>query len=115
MRIGEISRETGVSVRSLRYYETKGLMVSRRMENRDYDHSALEKVRKIQLYFALGLGTEEIRHVLECPVLVEERQPLCERAVLLFEEKLREVEGQIQTLETISARLKERISDFRKG
>ena len=33
MRISEISRRTGVSVRSLRYYEQKRLLCSRRLEN----------------------------------------------------------------------------------
>ncbi len=39
MRISEVSRRTGVSIRSLRYYEQKQLLCARRLENgyRDLD------------------------------------------------------------------------------
>ncbi len=45
MRIGELSKKTGVSERSLRHYEEKGLLPSKRLVNgyRDFDESAIEK------------------------------------------------------------------------
>ena len=47
MRIGELSKETGVSERALRHYEEKGILPLKRLENgyRDFDESAIEKSR----------------------------------------------------------------------
>jgi len=44
VRISEVSRRTGVSIRSLRYYEQKRLLCAHRLENgyRDLDEEAVE-------------------------------------------------------------------------
>ncbi|MGQ0516374.1 MerR family transcriptional regulator, partial [Bacillus sp. D-CC] len=66
MRIGELSKETGVSERSLRHYEEKGLLPSKRLANgyRDFDESAIEKVELIQMYLQIGLNLEETVRIL---------------------------------------------------
>src|SRR5215470_11378700 len=68
MNIGELARQTGVSIRSLRYYETKQLLSPQRGENgyRTYDRSAIERIRLIQFYLGLGLSTNEIFDVVFC-------------------------------------------------
>ena len=65
MRIGELSKETGVSERSLRHYEEKGLLPSKRLANgyRDFDESAIEKVELIQMYLQIGLNLEETARI----------------------------------------------------
>ncbi len=49
MRISEVSRRTGVSIRSLRYYEQKRLLCARRLSNgyRDLDEEAVKRVQTI--------------------------------------------------------------------
>ena len=49
MRIGELARRTGVSRRSLRYYEQHGLLHARRGGNdwREYDEPAVDRVRAL--------------------------------------------------------------------
>jgi len=46
MRISEVARRTGVSIRSLRYYEQKRLLCARRLSNgyRDLDEEAVKRV-----------------------------------------------------------------------
>ena len=68
MRISEVSRRTGVSIRSLRYYEQKRLLCPRRLENgyRDLDEEAVQRVKTIQMYLGLGLTTEQIEEILAC-------------------------------------------------
>ncbi|MDX3506712.1 MerR family transcriptional regulator [Streptomyces sp. ATCC51928] len=68
MLIGELSRRTGVSARSLRYYEAQGLLEARRGTNgyRAYDEDAVASVRKIRALLRAGLSTEVIRQVLPC-------------------------------------------------
>lgn len=68
MRIGELSRATGVSTRSLRYYEQQGILTSERRANgyRDYGPEAPEVVFRIRALLAIGLPTDRIRDILPC-------------------------------------------------
>ncbi|MEV4560585.1 MerR family transcriptional regulator [Kitasatospora sp. NPDC049285] len=68
MRIGELSRVTGASARSLRHYEQQGILDSVRLPNgyRDYGPDAAEQVERIRALLALGLPTEAIRDLLPC-------------------------------------------------
>ncbi|MFC5722155.1 MerR family transcriptional regulator [Streptomyces gamaensis] len=68
LRIGELARETGVSVRLLRYYEEQGLLTPYRLAggHRRYEPDAPEVVRRIRLLLAAGLPTRVIRGILPC-------------------------------------------------
>ncbi|WAP55926.1 MerR family transcriptional regulator [Streptomyces sp. S465] len=68
MLIGELSRRTGVSSRSLRYYEAQGLLKVRRGANgyRVYDEESVITVRQVRALLNAGLSTEVIRSVLPC-------------------------------------------------
>ncbi|MCL2551296.1 MAG: MerR family transcriptional regulator [Actinomycetia bacterium] len=68
MLIGELSRHTGVSARSLRYYEQQELLASRRGLNgyRDYGPEAPGQVLRIKALLDLGLPTATIRDILPC-------------------------------------------------
>jgi DNA-binding transcriptional MerR regulator len=66
MKIGELSRMTGVSVRALRYYEEEGLIRPARSSNgyRDFCEDAVEVVQQIRGLIDCGLPTRIIRDVL---------------------------------------------------
>ncbi|GAA4835198.1 MerR family transcriptional regulator [Actinomycetospora corticicola] len=68
VRIGELSELTGVSTRSLRYYEEQGLLVGGRLPNgyRDYPADAVDTVAFIQDLFSAGLPSDVVRDVLPC-------------------------------------------------
>ncbi|OEU85566.1 MerR family transcriptional regulator [Streptomyces abyssalis] len=68
MKIGELSRRTGVSVRSLRYYEQKSMLVSERTAggHREYMEAAVDRVILIQQLLAAGLSGNKIASVLPC-------------------------------------------------
>ena len=70
MRIGELARRTGVSERSLRYYEEQGLLAPERRPSgyRVYRDSDLDTVRHVRLLLAAGLSTTIIAEVLPCMV-----------------------------------------------
>jgi DNA-binding transcriptional MerR regulator/peroxiredoxin len=67
MRVGELARRTGTTVRALRYYEAAGLVVPRRLGNgyREYPPIAVRLVRQIRELTALGLSVEETRPFVE--------------------------------------------------
>ena len=54
--IGELAKATGVSTDTLRHYERKGLLNSRRARNgyRQYPEDALERVRMVRQGLAWG-------------------------------------------------------------
>ena len=68
MRIGELAARTGVSVRSLRYYEEQGLLVSERSPSgqRYYTEYAVERVLFVQRLYAGGLSSRTIAELLPC-------------------------------------------------
>lgn len=68
MLIGQLAHRTGTSERLLRYYESVGLLASRRQANgyRDYDGDAEYTVRQIRALLAAGLSTTLIKQILPC-------------------------------------------------
>ena len=115
MRISEVSRRTGVSIRSLRYYEQKRLLCARRLPNgyRDLDEEAVERVQTIQMYLGLGLTTEQIEEILDCTQTSPFPHPLpvCEEELLsLYQDKLQDIEHQMTVLMALHTRLAERIA-----
>ena len=68
MQIGELSRLTGASPRSLRYYEQLDLISSDRRDNgyREYGDEAVLVVGNVRALLAAGLTMAEITQVGEC-------------------------------------------------
>ncbi len=112
MKIGELATRTGVSLRSLRYYEEQGLLTPIRLENgyREYSPLAEEQVRTIQLYLQLGLSTEQIAGFLHC--VLKNKEAFCKEVLPIYREKLGEIETQIQLLSSIKRNLEDRIQSI---
>lgn len=70
MAVHEVSRRTGVSVRTLQYYDKMGLLPpTARTEAgyRLYDDAALERLQQILLFRALAFSLKEIQAILQSP------------------------------------------------
>ncbi|MFI5763282.1 MerR family transcriptional regulator [Streptomyces sp. NPDC051563] len=119
MRIGELAARTGVSERSLRYYETQGLLVSDRTPggHRDYAERAVDRVIRIQELYAAGLHSAKIGQILPCmrdadggpnvratPALVAELQTERDRIDRLIADLLRSREVLDEVIETAAGR-----------
>lgn len=113
MKIGELSRRTGASIRSLRYYEAQGLIAPLREANgyREYSPLAEEQVRTIRFYLQLGLTTEQIAGFLNC--VLSRPEKFCTEVLPVYERKLADIEAQIAQLARIRDNLVDRISSFR--
>ncbi|MEU9227622.1 MerR family transcriptional regulator [Streptomyces massasporeus] len=68
IRIGEVARGAGVSVRAVRYYEQQGLLIAERSPSgqRLYRQDAIPLVRFFQQMFAAGLTSRRIAELLPC-------------------------------------------------
>ncbi|MGE7825931.1 MerR family transcriptional regulator [Paenibacillus sp. NPDC093718] len=112
MKIGELAARTGVSIRSLRYYEQQGLLMPVRSENgyREYSNLAEEQVRTIQLYLNLGLSTEQIAGFLHC--VLKNKEAFCAEVFPIFRQKIAEIDAQIHQLNHIKMNLEERMQSI---
>ncbi|MDT0390873.1 MerR family transcriptional regulator [Streptomyces dubilierae] len=68
IRIGEVARGAGVSVRAVRYYEQQGLLTAERSPSgqRLYRQDAVVRVRFFQQMYAAGLTSRRIAELLPC-------------------------------------------------
>ncbi len=98
MRIGEVARASGLSPTTIRYYEDIGLVPEPpRTANgyRDYQPSAVERLRFISDAQDSGLTLAEIASILE---LRAQGDPTCHHTIELMERHLAEVERRIESL-----------------
>lgn len=68
MRIGDLTERAGVTQRTVRYYESIGLLPSGEREGNGhhyYTEETVARLRKIDQLKKLGLSLEEIRDVIE--------------------------------------------------
>ncbi|WP_350279065.1 MerR family transcriptional regulator [Kribbella sp. HUAS MG21] len=68
IRIGELARDAGVSVRAVRYYEQQGLLTAERSPSgqRLYRQETVTLVRFFQQMYAAGLTSRRIAELLPC-------------------------------------------------
>lgn len=109
MKIGELSRRTKVSIRSLRYYEQQGLIAPDRRENgyREYNPFSVEQVETIKFYLDLGMTTAEISGFLQC--VLKNKEAFCNEIMPIYQKKLDDVNRQIELLTRIKTNLEQRI------
>ena len=73
LRIGDLARATGASVRSIRHYDRHGLLASTRAENgyRAFPAVAVTQVGQIRNLIAAGFSLKEIGSFPDCMLLRE--------------------------------------------
>ena len=104
MTIGQVARESGVNVETLRYYQLVGLIIKpdRPVHGyRRYPFETVQRLKFIKRAQQLGFSLEEIARL-----LVLEDGESCGRARALAEEKLILVEARIADLTRLRRTLK---------
>jgi DNA-binding transcriptional MerR regulator len=103
MFIGELSRQSGVSTRGLRYYEEQGLLhpLRRASGYREFDASDVDTVRRIRVLLAAGLSTDLIREVLPC--MADEGTILAPTCEEMAQDLKRERERMSRSIEELKA------------
>lgn len=105
MQIGELARRSGLSVKTLRYYEEIGVLPRPRRTAagyRDYDHDVAGRLEFVRAARAVGLTLGEIREV----IAFRERGDVpCGHVLDLIVRHAREVDGRIAELQRLRADL----------
>ncbi|MDN7591012.1 MerR family transcriptional regulator [Burkholderia seminalis] len=106
LTIGELARQTGASVRSIRHYDEQGLLTSVRASNgyRAFPAAAVTQVRQIQRMIATGFSLAEIRSFPDCMRMIE-GAGACPETTDAQRKRLASIERQIADLERRRARL----------
>jgi MerR family copper efflux transcriptional regulator len=106
MRIGELSRQAGVSDKTLRYYEDVGVLPPARRTSggyRDYDPSALDRLAFIRAAQAVGLSLGEIREIIG---FRDRGETPCAHVAELVRQRAAELEQRIAELERMRTELR---------
>ncbi|MFE3452694.1 MerR family transcriptional regulator [Nonomuraea sp. NPDC059194] len=100
MRIGELAERTGVSARSLRYYEQHGLLSARREANgyREYSAEDVKLVSEIRSLLTVGFTLEDARPFVDCLRAGHATGASCAESVAVYQRKLAEIDDEIRLL-----------------
>lgn len=94
--VNEVSRQTGVSIRTLHYYDAIGLLRPTQVTEagyRLYDDTALERLQNILLFRELQFPLREIRAILDSPDF--DRKKALDQQIALLQMKKKHIENLI--------------------
>jgi DNA-binding transcriptional MerR regulator len=107
MKIGELAATTGLTTKTIRYYEGIGLLPDPdRLPNgyRRYEGGSVDRIRFIRDAQTSGLSLGEIGMVLD---MKDQGEKTCGHIIFLLEEHLVAVDRQIEELNRARARIEE--------
>lgn len=109
LTIGQAAKRTGVAAKTIRYYEAIGVLpVPDRATSgyRQYDESAVERLRFISRARSLGLPLQRLR-ILTRALNGGRRAPLRPRLLALVREQLSAVQDRMTELEALRRQLEQ--------
>ncbi len=112
MRIGELAERAGTTTRTLRYYESLGLLPARRAVNgyRSYGEADLRLLREIQTLQDVGFGLEETRPFVECLRAGHPAGDSCPASLAVYRRKLAELDDCIARLSESRGRVEAQLA-----
>ncbi|MGA4508131.1 heavy metal-responsive transcriptional regulator [Propionibacteriaceae bacterium G1746] len=111
MRIGQLAAITGVTSKTLRFYEAEGLLppTQRTVSGyRDYTNESTHRIDFIRRGQAAGLTLAQIRQIL---TMRDDGRAPCEHVIQLLDQRLLEIDRQIADLRA----LRSSIADLRSA
>lgn len=103
MRIGELAERAGTTTRTLRYYESRGLLPARRGSNgyRTYDEDDVRLLEQIRTLQDFGFDLEETRPFVECLRSGHPAGDSCPASLDVYRRKLGELDAVIAELTAV--------------
>lgn len=96
MKIGDVSRETGLSISNIRFYEKKGLLQPNRLQvskYRDYSKDDIKRLQQIVLLRKIDISIENISEILN----ENTSFPVCMgKQEIELEKKIEELKGALE-------------------
>lgn len=107
MRIGELADLADVTTKTVRYYESIGLLPEAERTAsgyRDYGHDALDRLRFVRDAQAAGLSLTEIHSILD---LKDQGERTCEHTRALLHRQIDEIDARVRQLQEAQRALME--------
>lgn len=103
MRIGELAERAGTTTRTLRYYESRGLLPARRSGNgyRTYDEDDVRLLEQIRTLQDFGFDLEETRPFVECLRSGHPAGDSCPASLDVYRRKIGELDALISELTAV--------------
>ncbi|MBV40009.1 MAG: Cu(I)-responsive transcriptional regulator [Rhodospirillaceae bacterium] len=104
MNIGDAAKATGLSSKTIRYYESIDLIAAARMENgyRSYTEAHVHKLRFVQRARGLGFSIDDCRALLS---LYEDKHRASAEVKNIAQKHLEDIEGKISELQDLQETL----------
>jgi len=118
MLINELSKRTGLSIHTLRYYENYGLFSGVTDEKiktnnyKQYDDNLVEKIELIKEAKDIGFTLSEIKKLLDS---WHSKKLSIEKKVEILELKIKEIDTKVRQLKQVRKFLVDGIEDVRNG
>jgi DNA-binding transcriptional MerR regulator len=115
LAMGDLARQAGVKVPTIRYYESIGLLPSapRTASNRrQYDDQAVKRLKFIRHARELGFEVDAIRELLD---LAEQPQRSCATVDALAREHLQAIVSRIERLTALKSEIEQMLKACAKG
>lgn len=100
MLIGDVATRTGLTVKTLRFYERQDLLAAPARTTggyRDYDPTVLERLAFIKAAQASGLTLAQIGQVL---AIRDDGHPPCDHVAMLVQQRLDDINQRLHELHT---------------
>jgi DNA-binding transcriptional MerR regulator len=100
MHIKDLAQRAGVTVKAVRYYESRGLISPDRAANgyRTYGDADVRIVREVRALLSLGLTAEQTHPFVECLRAGNERADVCPASLSAYRERINDIDARIAEL-----------------
>ena len=117
MRMGDLTERAGVTPRTVRYYESIGLLPPGEREGNGQHHyteETLARLRKIDQLKALGLSLDEIRDVIDLYFIDPSGIQPKQKILVMLRQHLAETDQKIDGLQQFRTDLQAHIERFER-
>lgn len=117
MRIGELTARANVTARTVRYYESIGLIPPGEREGTGqhyYPEETIFRLRKIDQLKTLGLSLDEIREVIDLYFADATGVRPKQKVLAILRRHLAEMDQKVETLQQLRAELQGHIDRFER-
>ena len=107
MHIKDLAERAGVTVKAVRYYESRGLITPERAANgyRTYADADVTIVREVRALLSLGLTAEQTHPFVACLRAGNERADVCPASLSAYRNRIADIDARVAELTDLRGQL----------